>query len=266
MSKKNYKIYEHYKKEAIENGKSKISTMRDMGIRELELNILKNYISKIKDLKNNIEINVLELGCGNGYTVLKLAKKFKDIKFTSTDINEEMIKIAKRRNIPNVKFKITSATNIKFKDKIFDIVFTERCIMNLTSWKSQKESLKEIHRVLKTKGFVILLETFNSGWKMLNESRKTLGLEPINQCWHNVALNDIKFNKFIKGKFTVSNLLENNDTNFLSTYYYGTRILYPALIKDKKEIKYNNSFIQIFKYLPSFLNYSPIQLRLLEKK
>ena len=53
--------------------------------------------------------------------------------------------------------------------------------------------------------------------------------------------------------------------NFLSSYYYGSRVLYPSLIEGKSPIKYNNKFIEFFTLIPNIGNYSPIQACILQK-
>lgn len=258
------KIKEHYTKEAKEHGLSPESTMPDSGVRELEINILKKYIQKISDGRERIMM-VLEVGCGNGYTASQLHRYFKNMSFVCTDTNKDMIKLAKKRKLKNVDFKVLSATNLRLNGKSFDIAYTERCLINLPSWEEQKKVIIGIHKVLKKGGFLLLIENFNSGWMMLNKSRETLGLEPIRQKWHNIALDDTAFDDFIKKYFIFSDFVEGNDNNFLSMYFYGSRVLYPALVINRKEIVYNNAFIQMFKHLLSVLNYSPIQFRLLKK-
>ena len=86
---------------------------------------------------------------------------------------------------------------------MFDIVFTQRCLINLISWKSQKTALNQIHRLLKKDGFLVLLEAFDDGLKELNQARHIIGLEKISPAWHNPGLlekkSQIKYNnKFVE--------------------------------------------------------------------
>ena len=67
--------------------------------------------------------------------------------------------------------------------------------------------------------------------------------------------------KFIKDKFEHFQSTEN----FLSTYYFGSRVLYAALIEGKKDIIYDNKFIEFFTYLPAYGNYSYIQMLIFRK-
>ena len=253
-------IYDHYSKEAEKLGLSKNCTMPDDGVKELEIKIIEKYIDKKMKLMER-PLDILEVGCGNGFTASQLLKYSR--KFIAVDYNEKMIDISKTRNL-SIEFRKESATSLCFHNE-FDIVYTERCLMNLISWGNQKKALHKIRDSLKVGGCLIMIETFVSGWEMLNSSRNILGLKDIPIPSKNTPFNDKEFEEFIPALFSKSDLIENNDENFLSSYYYGARILYPSLIEGFKNLEYNNPFIRLFKYLPPILNYSPVQLRVLEK-
>jgi ubiquinone/menaquinone biosynthesis C-methylase UbiE len=253
-------IYRLYEKESSEKGMASSCTMPDNGVRDLEIKILCKYISIAPNKR------ILEVGCGNGYVVSTISRMFPEVSFYAIDVNESMIGLCKQRSsLSNVCFETASVKFIPENLKEFDIVYTERCLMNLVSWEDQKRALDEICRVMKIGGTLLLIETFKSGWKMLNESRNVVGVEEIPIPWQSQPFDDDEFDRYLSDKFIKSDLLEGNDENFLSTYYYGARILYPALIEGRLELKYNNPFIEMFKHFPPILNYSPIQLRVLKK-
>jgi hypothetical protein len=52
--------------------------------------------------------------------------------------------------------------------------------------------------------------------------------------------------------------------NFLSSYFFTSRVLYPAVTR--AEIKHNTEFVRFFGFLPPMGNYSGIQLLLLQKE
>ena len=262
MKKNVEEVHDLYCKEASRSGLSGRCTMPDEGVRELEISVLSKYVSKVSILRERTTI--LEIGCGNGYTVSLLADSHKNCEFIAVDSNEEMIKLASQRNLSNVTFIKMSALSLELEKKV-DLVYTERCLMNLISWENQQIALKEIARVMNPQAILVLIETFCSGWEKLNKSREILGLPEIPIPPQSTPYEDATFETFIKKGFIKSNLLEGNDENFLSTYYYGARILYPALIAGKTDLVYNNPFIEMFKYLPPILNYSPVQLRILER-
>lgn len=264
------KIEEHYNTQAKKHSRSPKSTMPDLFIRKMEITKIIEAIKIIINSKNEKKIikefNVLDFGCGNGYT-LNQVRKIPNCEFTGVDSNKKMIKVATNRKLKNIKFTIGSVTNSKIKDNLFDIVYTERCLINLPTWDLQKKGLNEIHRILKKRGCYVMLESFTDGFSELNKARKALHLDKINPAWHNVIFNKKEFEKYIRRKFKdfqTNSIKKFTYDNFLSSYYFGSRILYPSLIKNQ-EIVYNNKFVEFFSHIQPFGNYSPLQVIILEK-
>ena len=257
------KISEHYTSQAKLYNISPKSTMKDQFIRALEVSKLRETLTKL----SNKNTKVLEVGCGNGYTVSKLSKKL-ECNFVCIDANKEMIQLASKRKLKKIIFSKQSILEPKFRSGMFDIVFTQRCLINLISWKSQKTALNQIHRLLKKDGFLVLLEAFDDGLKELNQARHIIGLEKISPAWHNLYINKTKLHDFIQKKFVNGDPKSKKLTydNFLSSYYFGSRILYPGLLEKKSQIKYNNKFVEFFSLMPPLGNYSPLQLIILKKR
>ena len=46
----------------------------------------------------------------------------------------------------NIEFRVVDVTKLDFPDNSFNIIITERCLINLDSWESQKKSLEEIQQ------------------------------------------------------------------------------------------------------------------------
>ena len=256
------KISEHYTSQAKLYNISPKSTMKDQFIRALEVSKLRETLTKL----SNKNTKVLEVGCGNGYTVSKLSKKL-ECNFVCIDANKEMIQLASKRKLKKIIFRKQSILEPKFRSGMFDIVFTQRCLINLISWKSQKTALNQIHRLLKKDGFLVLLEAFDDGLKELNQARHIIGLEKISPAWHNLYINKTKLHgfiqkKFVNGDFKIKKLTYDN---FLSSYYFGSRVLYPGLLEKKSQIKYNNKFVEFFSLMKPLGNYSPLQLTILKK-
>ena len=78
------KISEHYTSQAKLYNMSPKSTMKDQFIRALEVSKLRETLTKL----SNKNTKVLEVGCGNGYTVSKLSKKLECILLVSIQINK----------------------------------------------------------------------------------------------------------------------------------------------------------------------------------
>jgi len=256
------KILEHYTNQAKLYKASPKSTMKDLFIRGLEVSKLTETLTKL----SNKNTKVLEVGCGNGYTISKLSKKL-ECNFVGIDSNQQMIQLASKRRLKKIIFSKQSILEPKFRSGMFDIVFTQRCLINLISWKSQKTALNQIHRLLKKDGFLVLLEAFDDGLKELNQARHIIGLEKISPAWHNLYINKTKLHDFIQKKFVNGDPKSKKLTydNFLSSYYFGSRILYPGLLEKKSQIKYNNKFVEFFSLMRPLGNYSPLQLTILKK-
>jgi len=261
----NKKIIALYNKEAEKFGTKPMSTMPDIFVRRLELKKIEDVFASLVSEKKNL--NVLDVGSGNGYTIKKLAKKYK-FQFTGIDINRKMINVASKNNLKNLMFKVDNVLSSKLKSKNYDIILSERCLINLLTWNEQKTALNQVFRLLKSGGYYLMLEAFDDGLKALNGARKSLNLNPILPAWHNYYFKKKRFEHFIKNKFqngiTKSKINYSYD-NFLSSYYFGSRVLYPALISSNSKIIYNNKFVEFFSMIPSVGNYSQIQLCILQK-
>lgn len=261
------RIRDHYVGQARRWGKSKQMAMRDINVKDMEVEKIVDCIGTLKTYFEDPKI--LEIGCGNGYTAGQIVKAL-DVKITCIDFCEDLIEIAKRRRLGSVIFKVGDVLDLGFNDASFDIVLSERCLINLTSWKRQRKALDEVWRVLKPSGAFLMMEAFTDGLSNLNKARKAVGLEAIPQPPHDLFLDKKKFLRFTRNKFedfsvAHPNFVLEDSKNFLSSYYFGSRVLYPALIGNK-EIEYNNKFLEFFKYLPGYGNFSPIQALVFQRE
>ncbi|MGD0976826.1 MAG: class I SAM-dependent methyltransferase [Minisyncoccia bacterium] len=257
-NRKNYTILikEHYKKEAEEHGLASTSTMADLMTRRLEIVNISSYL---KD-----EEKCLEVGCGNGSGSIEILKT-KKIDLTCIDFSRDLITLAQKQSTKNIKGKIKFQERdiLKLQDKNkYDCVFTERCIINLLNWNDQKKALKNIAGVLKKGGRLILLEAFKDGLDSLNKAREEIGLAAIPPAYHNLLLDKISVSKYLVSQGM--RFVEEN--NFLSSHYFGSRILYPALAKAvSKEIIYNSTFADFFASLPPHGNFAHIKILIFKK-
>jgi ubiquinone/menaquinone biosynthesis C-methylase UbiE len=250
-------VREHYRKEAETQGISATATMRDTITRKAEVGELLSY------LRNGDRC--LEVGCGNGVASVEIAKMRK-LKMTCIDFSSELIALAKKQHTKGIKgtieFKEQDILKLEDKNR-YDVVFTERCIINLLDWEDQKESLHRMARALKKGGRLILLEAYKDGNEELNRARAEIGLPEIPPAYHNLHLEKRKVIECL----AADKLSLIDENKFLSTYYFGTRVLYPALAKlGGKDVVYNSAFGNFFAHLPPVGNYAHIQILAFKKK
>ncbi|MBS1920212.1 MAG: class I SAM-dependent methyltransferase [Bacteroidetes bacterium] len=263
-------IKDHYKIQAGKHKGSATSTMEDLTTRQKEVNLIQNFF-RTPAIKNKCK-EVLEIGCGNGYTLSLLTSEFPDYNFLGLDFSEDLLKIANDRQLSGARFEQGDVRKLRFEDNSFDVVFTERCIINLLSWEEQQQGLNEMHRVLKKGGYILFIESFSDGYNNLNIARNQMGLESIPMPHHNLYFEKEAFETFVSKKFSV---LQSGDLgagtefpvhqNFLSSHYFVARVIHPLLTKGDPTIR-NTEFVKFFSFLPPSGCYSPIEAYILQKK
>ncbi len=106
----------------------------------------------IFELVNNIRNKkILEVGCGNGYLSRLLAKK--GARVIGTDLSQKLLDYAIKKEEKNplgIKYFKRNASDLKkIKNKSFDIVIANMCLMDV---KDAESAIKEASRVLKKNG------------------------------------------------------------------------------------------------------------------
>lgn len=106
--------------------------------------------------------DILEIGCGTGLNLYLLSKRFPDAKLRGIDINSNSVQYGntffEHEGISNVKLSIGKADELKFKDKSFDVVFTDAVLIYIGPDKIKKV-VKEMIRV--TRKVLILNEWYS---------------------------------------------------------------------------------------------------------
>jgi ubiquinone/menaquinone biosynthesis C-methylase UbiE len=141
----------------IENYSAKNSVLYDNNINK---NFLYGEATKIfiKNIKlNSKDFVVADIGCGTGYVFEILTKKYKEkkIKFYGIDPAKGMLKVSNKK----IKDKRTKFINGSFEKIYLKNNSVDRVISTLAlHWvKSIDNALKELKRVLKSKGSVDIL-------------------------------------------------------------------------------------------------------------
>ncbi len=223
-------IKNYWENQAVKHKDNYKTSWEDIYAIELECKVIENLL-----FDNSL---VLDVGCGNGYSILSHKNK-KNIKFYGIDFSENMIKYAnenkEKLKASNYNFSEGNILEIPFNDETFDFVYTTRTLINLPTWELQKKAIIECLRVTKNTGRVAFLEAFCEPFMKLNSIRKILDLKPLVQ--HD-------FNKYL-GKGELEKLLNElnysyENIDYSSIYYMGSRII-REIINDNNDLKkYDN--------------------------
>ncbi len=110
-------------------------------------------IEVFRNAKINGGAPMLEVGCGNGYTTLKLLKAGYNVQ--PVDINPSMVQATERNLKENgyffVKPLVCSAENLVFPDDAFSMILLEAVFGFI---QNKPVAISEFHRVLKNSGMV----------------------------------------------------------------------------------------------------------------
>ena len=248
-------ILSHYKNIARQYGTRADSTLRDKHIRSCEVDFvllsLYEYMATHQKLPR-----LLDLGCGNGYLISVLHDCFPEMEILGVEFSPELLAVARSRNLMNCEFRLGD-----IREQIpqgFDVIISERVIINLLSRKQQIKALKNIYHGLSLTGEYLMLESFADSLHELNVMLEQNNLDQIIPSKHNFFIPPGVFREMDKIGF--SELEPALPSNFLSTYFVLTRVFHP-LIRSKNEKRLNNKLINFFTkgLKPDVGSFSPLR-------
>lgn len=103
------------------------------------------------------QANVLDLGCGTGRLLERLATKFPELRGTGLDLSSKMLQVARlsNRHHPRLIFIEGKAEALPFGDGQFDAVFNS---ISFLHYLEPKQVLQEVARVLTPGGRFYLVD------------------------------------------------------------------------------------------------------------
>lgn len=122
-------------------------------------------INYFKDIKIR---NILDVGTGSGGFIHTLQKSFPDAEITGIDPDAKSLETAKK-NFPEILFMEMEAENLVFNDNSFDLVSISMALHHLPKIK---KGLKEMKRVLKPEGYIVINETISDNLTPAQEVHK----------------------------------------------------------------------------------------------
>jgi len=216
----------------------------DVNLKMLEMD---NLCAHIKEA-----IDVLDAGCGNGATATKILQAFPDIILSAFDYSDEMVKatekLAKEAGVSErLSVQTGDLLSPPFSGQKFDIIYTERSLINLDSFDAQMLAISRLSDRLKPDGRIVLCESFIDGLNEINSFRGPLGLGLIEPPWHN---NYFDMDRLVKG--LPSHLRIEAVDNFSSTYYFISRVVNAWLALQRgSDPSYDDPINKISFVLPS---------------
>jgi SAM-dependent methyltransferase len=118
---------------------------------------------------------VLDVGCGRGLLAIGAAKRLKTGKVTGIDVwnplelsgnsAEAARENAKAEGVADrVRFDTGDARKLVYPDGFFDAVISSNALHNLADDQEREQSLKEMLRVLKAGGRLVIFDTAETGY------------------------------------------------------------------------------------------------------
>lgn len=261
---KSTKIREYWESQAKLFKGDPLATNPDEYGRELEIRTLVKHIRKYPNLKG-----ILDIGCGNGYTTIEIARRLPYIVVTGIDYSENMVRNAHerlcqecdtvRQRVTFAHFDILHRNNDQFRNK-YQMIITARCLINLADFDVQRLTVMNIHSYLKLNGIYLMLENTVQGMNRMNDLRERVRLHRIPMRWHNQYFDENELLPLLEENFHIIDI-----DNFESTYVIASRVVNAALTPSGKEPNYKTKINLIGSKLFAIGDYGPTKLFVLQK-
>ncbi|OIO54319.1 hypothetical protein AUJ46_03185 [Candidatus Peregrinibacteria bacterium CG1_02_54_53] len=218
---------------------------QDITAKKLEIEAIASHV--------NDGMAVLDIGCGNGITAIELARRF-SVTVTGIDNAEKMVSAAeelaaKETRKGKTSFRVGDATRLPVDAGIFDVIYTERTLINLSDGQMQEKAIANITRLLAPGGKYLMCENSTQGLKRINDLRIQLGLKEIQPPWHNCYIDDEAMRKLVLPGITLECV-----EDFSGTYYFLSRIVNAYLAARRgEEPKYDDPINTLALRLPSLI-------------
>jgi ubiquinone/menaquinone biosynthesis C-methylase UbiE len=195
-------------------------------------------------------IHVLDIGCGNGGSLLQLAfdRQCTGVGF---DFSQKMIEVAKaaveKAGLQDrIKFHHRSIPPVPAEWGVFPLAYSQRCLINLDSVELQEAAVRSVANVLEPGGTYVMIECFNDGGEETNLLRRRLKLEPLIAPWHNRFFNLHEVKGWSSPDFYVERVI-----HISSTYHFLSRVVYAKLAEQSgKELHYDSDINLLAAQLP----------------
>jgi len=197
-------IEKHWRNWANEFDVDLRATTKTSTIKELEVNALYSAIVEFQpsaSTKETTPLDILEVGSGNGHNCFSLSKRLTKSNFTGVDFISEMVSSANKQlaTYPDQKqFRFFEGNILKLQEhpnlkKDYDVVFTDRCIINVNSHELQNQAFDNLLSLTRGNGLVVLIENIKKTYDDQNQLRTSVGLPARTPDSFNLFLDEDQF-------------------------------------------------------------------------
>ena len=209
----NQQVLEYWNRDEVES-------MYDKHLLNAEIELIKRRIMP--------NAKILDAGCGEGEGTLAYSAVpgviVQAVDFSQTRLDKAAKTLQGRAN---VKLQHVDFLGPYLLANDYDVVVSQRFMINLMEWNLQQKVLLGLMTMLKPGGRLVMLEGSKQGMDSLNEFRAAFGLDPIPAKWHNLFFDDDELIGFMQQH--AYSLLEEDG---LGAYFLLTRGVRPALQKE----------------------------------
>jgi len=223
-------IKKHWTDLAVQFQQDINATTKTVSIKKLEIKALYDAIVKTGLQKGE----VLEVGCGNGLNCFALAEQLPALKFTGTDYVPEMVQAAlselskpANSKFSNLSFyegdilRLDENTNLA---KTYDVVFTDRCVINLNSSQLQEQAVTNLIKKVKKGGYLVILENIKQNHDRQNNAREVVGLPRRAQPPYNLFIDESELTAWVSKEMALKEVNDFGSLHDLLLY-----VLVPAI-------------------------------------
>ena len=220
---------------------------RDLIAKQLEVEFLCGYVSD--------GMRILDAGCGNGIAAVELARRAR-CEVVGFDRSPSMIAAAKQL-VTGTAIPDTSTITFCVGDVLapprdlglFDLILTERTLINLSDWAAQCRAIGVLGTHLKPGALYVMIENSHDALDRLNAIRVPLGLAAVAPPAHNRYLREDEV-----AAARVPGLSLTAVRHFTSTYYFLSRVVNAALAAERgEEPAYDSPINRLALRLPGHL-------------
>lgn len=224
------RIKNHWQGLARAHGDEVLATTKTPTAKDIEIDALTRAFRQI--LADDAEIiSVLEVGCGNGRNCIALATTFPRLQIVGFDYLPEMIAAAEREKEllgisgDHLRFLLDDVMELEHVGSEYDLIFTDRCLINLNTLELQKQAISALCTKLRAGGYFLMIENSKQTHDLQNQVRASVGLPPRTPAAYNLFFDEEEILPHIRAQNM--ELIETED--FISLHDLMLYVLVPLM-------------------------------------